>query len=67
MSKLKTKKAVKKRVRISKNGKVIRNKAGRRHLNSHQRGKTGRNLARKATCTPGDAKKIVRMLGNTRP
>lgn len=67
MSKLKTKKAVKKRIRISKNGKVIRNKAGRRHLNSHQSGKTGRSLSRKTTCAPGDAKKLIRMLGNTRP
>lgn len=67
MPKLKTKKSVKKRVRISKNGKVIRNKVGRRHINSKHNRKTMRNLTKKAVCAPGDAKKILLMLGNTRP
>jgi large subunit ribosomal protein L35 len=67
MPKHKTKKSVKKRIRVSKTGKVMRSRAGRRHLNSSHDRKTIRNLNRKVSCAPGDAKKMLRMLGNIRP
>jgi large subunit ribosomal protein L35 len=67
MAKHKTNKSVKKRVRISKNGKVMHGKTGRRHLNSSHTRKTIRNLNRKGICHSGDAVKMLRMLGAVRP
>lgn len=67
MPKHKTNKSVKKRIRVSKTGKVMHYKTGRRHLNSCHNRKTIRNLNRKASCHPGDAVKMLRMLGNVRP
>lgn len=44
--KQKTKKAVAKRFKLTKSGKVKRQKAGRGHLMSHKRGKRVRQLRR---------------------
>lgn len=63
----KTKKSVKKRVTVSKSGKVMHSKTGRRHLNSKHSRKRMRKLARKAACAPGDAKKLLAQLGGIRP
>lgn len=52
MPKFKTNKSVAKRIRITKNGKIIRNKPGRRHLLSCKDSKTRRNL-RKTEITQG--------------
>lgn len=41
--KQKTHKALSKRVKITKNGKVIKRKAGQDHFNSRENGKTKRN------------------------
>lgn len=45
-SKMKTCKAVAKRVRITKNGKVLKRKAGQDHFNSRESGNTTRNKRR---------------------
>lgn len=46
MPKLKTNRSVAKRVRVTKTGKILRNKQGRRHLLSHKTSKTKRGLRR---------------------
>lgn len=48
--KQKTKKAIAKRFRLTKTGKVKRWKAGRGHLMSHKSGKRGRQLRRAGYC-----------------
>ncbi len=47
MPKLKTRKALAKRVKITKNKKVLKSKAGRRHLLSAKSKKRKRNLRRR--------------------
>ncbi len=47
MPKLKTNKSVAKRVRVTKNGKVVRNRPGRRHLLSCKNSKRRRHLRTK--------------------
>ncbi|HON45581.1 MAG TPA: 50S ribosomal protein L35, partial [Planctomycetota bacterium] len=44
MPKLKTNKSVAKRVRVTKTGKILRNKQGRRHLLSNKTSKRERGL-----------------------
>jgi len=61
MPKLKTKKAVRKRFKLSKNGKVKMNKAGRRHLMSCKNGKRRRHL-RKQTHVQGKLAKTMAQL-----
>lgn len=48
MPKLKTNKSVAKRVRVTKNGKVLRNRPGRRHLLSCKSAKRRRHLRTRA-------------------
>ena len=43
MGKLKTKKSISKRFKITKKGKVIKRTAGQAHYNSRESGKTRRN------------------------
>jgi len=59
MPKLKTKKALAKRVKITKKKKALRSKAGRRHLLSSKTRKRKRSLRRKATMPPG-LKKVIK-------
>lgn len=47
MPKMKSKGAVKKRFRMSKNGKAVCSKPGRGHMHATYNGETGRNLRRK--------------------
>ncbi len=58
MPKLKTKKALAKRVKITKKKKALRCKAGRRHLLSSKSRKQKRNLRRKAK-VPATEKKLL--------
>jgi len=51
MSKLKTKKALVKRVKITKKGKILRSKSGRRHLLSGKSKKRKRGLKKKGKIT----------------
>lgn len=57
MPKQKTHKASQKRFRVTKNGKVLRRRAGKSHLMSGTRGKKRRALKRKATLKSCDAKR----------
>ena len=41
--KLKTTKAISKRFKMSKNGKIIKRACGQNHFNSRENGKVGRN------------------------
>lgn len=62
MPKLKTKKSVKKRFKLSKNGKVKMNKAGRRHLMACKNGKRRRHLRKQRSVRGGQAKTLARLL-----
>ncbi|MBD3264877.1 MAG: 50S ribosomal protein L35 [Candidatus Omnitrophica bacterium] len=59
MPKLKTKKSLAKRVKVTKNKKIMRSKAGRRHLLSNKNRKRKRNL-RKKDLLPETQKKTVK-------
>ncbi len=62
MSKLKTKKALIKRIKISKNKKVIKRKAGQNHFNSKETGKVGRRKKRMIRLFKTDEKNVLRAL-----
>jgi large subunit ribosomal protein L35 len=49
MPKLKTHKGIKKRFKVSANGKVSHKRCGSSHLNSHKSGKAIRRLRKKST------------------
>lgn len=53
MPKVKTKKALAKRVKVTKSGKILYSKAGRRHLTGHKTAKRTRQLRKK-----GQVKKV---------
>lgn len=59
--KQKTHKALSKRIKITKNGKVIKRKAGQDHFNSRESGKTKRNKRRDVKVT-GTAAKAIKAL-----
>ncbi|MFW6158139.1 MAG: 50S ribosomal protein L35 [Planctomycetota bacterium] len=63
MPKQKTHKGLAKRVRVTRRGKVMRGKAGRRHLLSGKSGKRKRQLRQKAKVAPTEKKRIKRALG----
>ncbi|MCM8787237.1 MAG: 50S ribosomal protein L35 [Candidatus Omnitrophica bacterium] len=60
--KLKTKKSLAKRVKVTKNKKVLRWKAGRRHLLSYKSNKRKRFLGKKTTVSKAEQKIIKRAL-----
>ena len=62
MPKMKTHKGLKKRVRVTRNGKVIRNLPGRRKLMSHKSGNRRRRLRGTASVYKPFAKVIARLL-----
>ena len=59
--KQKTHKALSKRVKITKNGKAIKLKAGKDHFNSRENGKTRRNKRRDVKMT-GTVKRAIETL-----
>ena len=59
---IKTKKSVAKRFRITARGKVLRPKAGRRHLNQGKSRKRRRALGRAAVVDATDAYRITQSL-----
>jgi large subunit ribosomal protein L35 len=63
MPKIKTHKSFKKRVKITKNGKVLRGKPGRRHLLSGKPSKRKRKLRRSAEVGKEEAFRVKRLLG----
>lgn len=54
MPKLKTRKSLAKRIKITKKGKALRSKTGRRHLLSSKDRKRKRNLRRKVAVLKGE-------------
>lgn len=62
MAKLKTIKAVAKRVRVTKTGKVMKKTAGRDHFNSKESGKVTRNKRRKGTLSKAMVKNVKRFI-----
>jgi large subunit ribosomal protein L35 len=62
MPKLKTRKAAKKRYRITKNGKVMINKMGRRHILTKKNAKRKRRLRQTGQLKACETKRIVKML-----
>ena len=62
MPKLKPHKGLKKRVRVSKRRKILRQPAGKSHLMSGKTGKRKRHLRRTTTFHETDLRKIRRLL-----
>lgn len=62
MPKIKTKKSAAKRFCKSGKGKIMRNKAYRRHILTHKSRKRKRNLGKKALVFSGDVLRVKRML-----
>ncbi len=62
MPKLKTRKSVAKRVKVTKKKKALRSKAGRRHLLSGKSRKRKRNMRKKEEMPAGTKKLIKRAL-----
>ncbi len=63
MPKLKTKKAVSKRFKLTKKGKVRRNRAFSQHLLSGKSAKRKRNLRRPSLVEGKQARTVKRLLG----
>ena len=63
MPKQKTKKAVAKRMKVTKNGKVLRHRMGARHLLS-SKSSARRRALRRATVVPGKFSENMRKLLN---
>jgi len=62
MAKLKTRRCVAKRFKITKTGKILRRKAYRKHLLGGKTPKRKTSLSRPALVSSGDAEAIRRML-----
>jgi large subunit ribosomal protein L35 len=63
MPKNKTHKGTAKRVKLSGGGKLLRQKANRRHYLEHKSSRRTRRLDGVAEFAPADAKRIRRLLG----
>ena len=63
MPKAKTHSGASKRFRRTGSGKIVRQKANRRHLLEHKPTKRTRRLGRGAEVTGGDKKHVERLLG----
>jgi large subunit ribosomal protein L35 len=63
MTKMKTKKSLRKRFRVTKNGKVMRMQGFRRHLNEKKSANRKRSLRRVLVTRKTHAKKIKKAMG----
>ncbi|HEX5567674.1 MAG TPA: 50S ribosomal protein L35 [Streptomyces sp.] len=63
MPKNKTHSGASKRFKITGSGKVMRQRAGRRHLLEHKPSTLTRRLAGKTVVAPADAKRVRKLLG----
>ena len=63
MPKNKTHSGASKRFKVTGSGKVLRERAGKRHLLEHKSSRVTRRLTGNAEMAPGDAKKIKKLLG----
>jgi large subunit ribosomal protein L35 len=67
MPKAKSNRGAVKRVRVTKSGKIKFRHPFTSHLLSHKTGNRRRKLRRRGIAVVGDAKKILQMLGRSRP
>ncbi|GAA2947861.1 50S ribosomal protein L35 [Streptomyces sp. NPDC003016] len=63
MPKNKTHSGASKRFKLTGSGKVMREKAGKRHLLEHKSSKKTRSLTGAVVVSPADAPKIKKLLG----
>ncbi|WP_282005957.1 50S ribosomal protein L35 [Propioniciclava sinopodophylli] len=63
MPKMKTHSGAKKRIRVTGSGKLMRQRAGKRHLNEHKPTKRTRRLSGDVQLSPADTKTARRLLG----
>jgi large subunit ribosomal protein L35 len=66
MPKLKTKKSIKKRMKFTKNGKIKRFKAGRRHLMTSKNGNKKRKMRKAGYVAKNQLKMITQLLAPSR-
>jgi large subunit ribosomal protein L35 len=62
MPKLKTRKSIAKRIKITKKGKVLKKKAGQDHFNARESGKVKRNKRRMIKMSDANIKNIKKQL-----
>ena len=62
MAKLKTRKSIAKRIKITKKGKVLKKKAGQDHFNARESGKVKRNKRRMTKISKANTKNLKRQL-----
>ena len=63
MPKQKSHKGIRKRIRVTGTGKLVRKKAGRRHLLTAKSRKRKRNMRRTTLVASADEKRIKRVIG----
>lgn len=63
MPKMKTHSGAKKRFRKTGSGKIMREKAGKRHLLERKSSRLTRRLSRDQVLAPADAKRVEKLLG----
>ncbi|MDN5571120.1 MAG: 50S ribosomal protein L35 [Propionibacteriaceae bacterium] len=63
MPKMKTHSGAKKRIRVTGSGKLMRQRAGKRHLNEHKPTKRTRRLSKDVELSKADTKTARRLLG----
>jgi len=63
LPKLKTRKGISKRIRVTRNGKLIRRHAWKSHLLEHKSAKRKRAFRSPQLLDPADAKQVRRSLG----
>jgi large subunit ribosomal protein L35 len=63
MPKMKTHSGAKKRIRVTGSGKLMRQRAGKRHLNEHKPTKRTRRLSSDVQLAKADQKTARRLLG----
>ena len=63
MPKNKTHSGMKKRVRRTGTGKLMREQAGKRHLLEHKSSRRTRRLSKDQTLAPTEVKRVKRLLG----
>ncbi|MBB1502680.1 50S ribosomal protein L35 [Propioniciclava sp. MC1683] len=63
MPKMKTHSGAKKRIRVTGSGKLMRQRAGKRHLNEHKPTKRTRRLSNDVALSKADQKTARKLLG----
>lgn len=66
MPKMKTHSGAKKRFRRTGSGKLMREKAGKRHLLEHKSSKQTRRLSRDQVVAPADTKRVNKLLASNK-